>query len=156
MLHVLILRYTVPEAQAEPHVPDHVEFLQRHHADGTFVFSGQTVPREIGGAILATGLDRSAVEKVAAADPLVVAGVGSYEAYRDMVRFTDHITSEPLRLRLLDALDGRGAFRRFRDIVFDGPAEVLTHWPIYRQERALGRARAWLASQGYRSAPGDR
>jgi uncharacterized protein YciI len=79
VLHVLILRYPVPEAEAEPHVPDHVEFLQRHHSDGTFVFSGQTVPREIGGVILATGMDRSAIEKVAATDPLVAAGVGSYE-----------------------------------------------------------------------------
>jgi hypothetical protein len=52
-----------------------------------------------------------------------------------MLRFTDHITSEPLRQRLLDALNGRGAFRRFRDIVFDGPPEVLTQWQIYRQER---------------------
>jgi hypothetical protein len=77
----------------------------------------------------------------------------SGESYRDMLRFTDHVTSEQLRLRLLDALDGRGAFRRFRDIVFNGPAEVLTHWQIYRQERELGRARAWLASHGYRSAP---
>jgi uncharacterized protein YciI len=341
VLHVLILRYTESDAEAEPHVPDHVEFLQRHHAGGTFVFSGQTVPQEIGGVILAIGLDRLAVEKVAATDPLVMAGVGSYEiitvapdrvhsdlaevlgmpavadsgwdtesfnmmnngrqvlsllaaremepvlqhagqallaelasnaataapyarrcvqhlqdrlwegdeqlaaelrhalgeqvsageygipawpletapvnlsdladgldgdpgqgtgvvdlqtgmilpagitdydppdelnedsdeydedrwlyyrpesgeAYRDMLRFSDHITSEQLRLRLLDALDGRGAFRRFRDIVFNGPADVLTHWQIYRQERALGRAREWLASEGYRSAPTGR
>jgi uncharacterized protein YciI len=339
MLHLLILRYTVPAAEAEPHVPAHIDYLERHHAEGTFLLSGQTEPRETGGAIVATGLDRAAIEKIAATDPFVTAGVASYEivtitpsrvhqdlehllglpaiagngwatgsfralcsgrevlslladremepvlqhagqallaelgldtalatpyarrcvehlqarlwegdahlaaelrdalgehvgadesglagwplekapvdlveladgldgdpgqgagvvdlrtgmvwppgitdydppaeldeeseeyeedrwlyyrpesgaAYRDMLDFTDLISSEGLRHRLLDALDGRGAFGRFRDIVFNGPEDVLTQWQIYRQERALGRARAWLAGEGYRSARG--
>jgi uncharacterized protein YciI len=339
VIHVLILRYTVPAAEAEPHVPGHAEFVERHHADGTFVLSGQTVPEETGGVIMALGMDRAAIEQVAAADPFVTAGVGSYEiitmtpgqahpdleqvlglpavpdsgwdtesfnalrngrgvlflladrgmepvlqhagqgllaglasdaglaapharrcvqllqerlwegdeqlaaelrdalgeqvsageygipawplettpvdlaeladeldgdpgqgtgvvdlqtgvvwppgimdydppdgmdedsddydedrwlhyspesgeAYRDMLRFTDHVTSEQLRLRLLDALDGRGAFRRFRDVLFSGPDDVAARWQIYRQERALGRARAWLASHGFHSKPG--
>jgi uncharacterized protein YciI len=339
MLHLLILRYTGSAAEAEPHVPGHVEFLERYHTEGTFVLSGQMEPQETGGAVVATGVDRAAIEEIAATDPLVTAGVASYEivtitpsrvhqdleqilrmpaiagsgwdtrsfnalrggevlslladremepvlqhagqallaeiasnpdlaapyarrcvehlqerlwegdaelaaelrdalgeqvsadeaglsgwplekapvdlarladeldgdrgqgtgivdlrtgmvfppaitdydpppeldeesedyeedrwlhyrpesgeAYRDMLRFTDRVSSEGLRHRLLDALDGRGAFRRFRDIVFNGPEDVLTQWQIYRQERALGRARAWLAGEGFRPAPAN-
>jgi uncharacterized protein YciI len=338
MMHVLILRYTGPMERAEPHVPDHVEYLQRQHTDGTFLLSGQTVAPQDGEVILATGLDRAAVERLAATDPLVTAGVGTYdiltitpdrvhpdltgllgipavpdigwdldsfhalsagkgtvfllasrplepvlqhagqallaelssaspgarpcaqrcadelqerfwegdqqlalelrhalgeqvsagefgvpawplettpvnladladhldgdpgqgygmvdlqtgvvwppgitdydpppeldqdsadydedrwlsfspesgEGYRDMLKFTDHVNHEQLRQRLLDALDGRGAFRRFRDILHSGPDEVLANWRIFSQERELGRARSWLAHHGYRPAP---
>ncbi|HLQ56220.1 MAG TPA: YciI family protein [Streptosporangiaceae bacterium] len=338
MMHVLILRYTVPIESAEPHVPDHAEYLQRQHADGVFVLSGQAVPPEDGEVIVATGLDRTQIEQLAATDPLVTAGVGAYEiltippdrahpdladvlglpavadtgwdaesfralsigkgamfllasrplepvlqhagqallaelaaaspgadsaarrcaeglesrswegddqlalelrhalgepvsagefgvprwpldtvpvnladlaehldgdpsqghglvdlqagmvwppgsvdydpppemdaesddydedrwlsfspesgeGYRDMLRFTDYVNHEQLRQRLLDALDGRGAFRRFRDVVHSAPEDVLTRWRIYSQERELGRARAWLAYHGYRSVP---
>jgi uncharacterized protein YciI len=334
-MHVLVLFYLVPAEQVEPYVAAHAEYLERHHADGTFVLSGQTVQPSAGGVILATGLDRSGIEEVAAADPFVAAGVGAYdilsvtpgrahpdlmgllgiaavadsgwdaeafaalragkgvvflltsrplepvlqhagqalladlavgtagancaercvhgledrswegdaqlalelraalgeqvsgeppwpleaapvnladlaehldgdpgqgsgvvdlatgmvwppgimdydydpppeldqdsadydenrwlffspesgEGYRDMADFTRQINHEQLRQRLLEALDGRGAFRRFKGILHSGPDDVLTTWQIFRQERALGRARAWLADRGYRSAP---
>ena len=338
MMHLLILRYTVPMAQAEPHVAGHVEYLQRQHAYGTFVLSGQTQPPETGGVILATGLDRADIEQITATDPFVTAGVGTYDiititpdrahpgltgllevpavadtgwdtesyrtlnagkgtvfllasrplepvlqhagqallaelasgsagaescarrcareleerswegdrqlalelrhalgeqvtageygvpawpldksavdlaelaehldgdpsqghgavdlqagmvwpagitdydppaeldqdsadydearwlyfspesgpGYRDMVDFTDHVNHEQLRQRLLDALQGPGAFRRFRDVLHSGHDDALTRWTIFSQERALGRARGWLAQQGYRPAP---
>jgi uncharacterized protein YciI len=338
MMHLLILRYTVPIERAEPHVPDHLEYLERHHGDGTFVLSGQTPPPQAGEAILATGLDRTGIEDLTATDPFVKAGVGAYEiltispdrvhpdladllglpavadtgwdvesfralrsgqgtvfllasrplapvlqhagrallvelaaaspgvepsarrcaqeleerswegdeqlalellhalgepvsagehgipawpletarvdladlaehldgdpsqgqgvvdlqtgivwppgitdydpppeldqdsadydedrwlpyfpesgeGYRDMLAFTDHVNHEQLRQRLLGALDGRGAFRRFRDVLHSAPDDVLTRWHIFSDERALGRARSWLAHHGYRSAP---
>ncbi|RJL21717.1 YciI family protein [Bailinhaonella thermotolerans] len=78
MLHILLVRYTVPEAEVAPHVPAHVAHLERHHADGTFLASGQTVPAELGGAILAVG-DRARIEEIAAADPFAQAGVARYD-----------------------------------------------------------------------------
>lgn len=53
MLHLLSLHYTVPEQAAEPFIPGHVAYLERHHQDGTFLVSGQTVPTSIGGVIIA-------------------------------------------------------------------------------------------------------
>ncbi|MEV4256268.1 YciI family protein [Spirillospora sp. NPDC049652] len=80
MLHVLRLTYTASEAEAAPHVPGHVAFLDRHHAAGTFLLSGQTVPTENGGVILAAGgLDADAVRRLTEEDPFVRAGVGRYD-----------------------------------------------------------------------------
>ncbi|MFC5824390.1 YciI family protein [Nonomuraea insulae] len=78
MLHVLFVRYTAPLDQVTPHVPGHVAYLERWHADGTFLLSGQTVPDDLGGVILARGA-REHVEEVAAGDPFAVAGVAAYE-----------------------------------------------------------------------------
>jgi uncharacterized protein YciI len=78
MLHLLMLRYTASERDAEPYIAAHVDFLERHHGDGTFLVSGQTVPSAHGGAILAAGIDRPTAERIAAEDPFVVAGVAAY------------------------------------------------------------------------------
>ncbi|MCP3061963.1 YciI family protein [Myxococcus sp. K38C18041901] len=78
MLHVLCLEYRLSEAAAAPHVSDHVRFLERHHRSGTFILSGQTVPTALGGVILARGVDRVTVERIAAEDPFVLAGVARY------------------------------------------------------------------------------
>ncbi|MBO2460944.1 YciI family protein [Actinomadura violacea] len=78
MLHLLRLEYTGSEEAAAPHVRDHVAFLDRHHAADTFLVSGQTVPSGQGGLIIAAGVDRATVEKIAAEDPFVRAGVGRH------------------------------------------------------------------------------
>jgi uncharacterized protein YciI len=77
-VHLLSLRYTVSERAAEPHVAAHVAFLERHHAAGTFLVSGQTVPASEGGAIIAAGVDRETAERLTAEDPFVIAGVAAY------------------------------------------------------------------------------
>ncbi|MEU6725752.1 YciI family protein [Nonomuraea wenchangensis] len=78
VLHVLLVRYTAPPAEVAPHVPGHVAYLRRWHADGMFLLSGQTVPDDLGGVILAVG-DRERVERAAAEDPFAVAGVAAYD-----------------------------------------------------------------------------
>ncbi|MDQ0937619.1 YciI family protein [Streptomyces turgidiscabies] len=78
MLHLLSLHYTAPEQAAEPFVPGHVAYLERHHQDGAFLVSGQTVPTSIGGVIIAHGVDRSTIEQITARDPFVVNNVAEY------------------------------------------------------------------------------
>ncbi|MCP3101113.1 YciI family protein [Myxococcus sp. K15C18031901] len=78
MLHVLHLTYRHSEQAAAPHVADHVRFLEEHHRAGTFLFSGQTEPTAHGGVILAKGVDRATVERIASEDPFVLAGVAGY------------------------------------------------------------------------------
>jgi uncharacterized protein YciI len=78
MLHLLLLEYNGSEKDAEPFIAAHVEYLERRHADGTFLVSGQTVPSTQGGAIVAWGVDRDVVERITEEDPFVVAGVAAY------------------------------------------------------------------------------
>jgi hypothetical protein len=61
--------------------------------------------------------------------------------------------SDPGRAdQLLIAIDGRGAFRRFKDTIARWPDE-LERWYRFSDERCRGRAREWLAASGYRAAP---
>jgi hypothetical protein len=73
---------------------------------------------------------------------------GSRDGYRDMERFIGTVR-DPVRADLLDvAITGRGAFRRFRDVLERWPEEV-ERWHAFSTERERGRARAWLAAAGY-------
>jgi uncharacterized protein YciI len=76
----------------------------------------------------------------------------SGDGYRDMLDFAADLPDGLLREQLFRALDGRGAFRRFRDVLSnDAHAVQLTRWLLFREERELGRARDWLATAGYRT-----
>jgi len=50
------------------------------------------------------------------------------------------------------AITGRGAFRRFKDVIDRWPDEI-ERWRVFSDERRMGRAREWLAAHGYRPAP---
>ena len=83
---------------------------------------------------------------------LDVVGEGSREAYQDMVDFTESVTEQATRDDLSAALDGRGAFRRFQTAL-DRHEQYRVHWRVLSTERRSGRARAWLAQQGYDAVP---
>lgn len=76
---------------------------------------------------------------------------GSRRAYNDMVDFTATRESRTLAARLERALEGRGAFRRFKDVLFDWP-EDRDAWFVFFEDRRRGRAREWLADAGHRPA----
>lgn len=82
---------------------------------------------------------------------LLVEPQGSRDGYRDMERFLATITDRRLVDRLERALEGRGAFRRFRDLLRPHD-ELWDRWQVFSDERTRGRARAWLALHGYRAA----
>jgi hypothetical protein len=83
---------------------------------------------------------------------LWVEGEGSRAAYRDMVLFTETLTDPDKVERLRDALDGRGAFRRFRNVLSRW-SDDFTRWHFFSDDRQRGRARAWLADRGYTPDP---
>jgi hypothetical protein len=82
---------------------------------------------------------------------LGVHGEGSRSGYRDMVAFIDTVADGDRADRLGIAIQGRGAFRRFRDVLGRWPDE-LERWYEFSGERKRGRARVWLADAGYRVA----
>ncbi len=73
---------------------------------------------------------------------------GSRDAYGDMEDFIEALSDEDRADRLSIAISGRGAFRRFKDVLGRWPGE-LEAWYAFSDERQRGRARAWLAAAGY-------
>ena len=69
----------------------------------------------------------------------------SREGYRDMEHFIATVASPRLRDRLDRAITGRGAFRRFRDVLAEHPPEE-TRWYAFEQQRAQQRIIDWLES----------
>jgi hypothetical protein len=76
---------------------------------------------------------------------------GSHDGYRDMERFIATVADPEIADRLEIAITGKGAFRRFKDVLSRWPEE-LGRYVIFRDERQRGRARAWLVAEGYRPA----
>lgn len=74
--------------------------------------------------------------------------VGSKEGWRDMAAFAERQRNEDLRQRLERAIQGSGAFRRFRDLVHD--KDLAEQWYAFSTDRHLGRAREFLAGEGIR------
>ncbi len=67
----------------------------------------------------------------------------SREQYRWMERFVVAVADQPLRERLLVAIDGKGAFRRFKDVLLAFPAE-RERWFAYRSELLHLHIQTWL------------
>lgn len=73
---------------------------------------------------------------------------GSRDGYRDMEAFIDRLDNDHAADLLAVAIQGRGAFRRFKDTLARWP-DLLQEWFAFSDDRQRGRARAWLADQGY-------
>ncbi|MFJ8212965.1 YciI family protein [Streptomyces sp. NPDC096033] len=76
-MFVMELMYTAPIEDVEEEMDAHLAWLDGYYASGVFLASGRKVPRE-GGVILAHGVSRAEIEKIAAEDPFSVAGVCEY------------------------------------------------------------------------------
>jgi hypothetical protein len=85
---------------------------------------------------------------------LPVSCEGSQAAYGDMVDFIEALSDEDRADRLSIAISGRGAFRRFKDVVARRPDD-LERWYAFSGERQRGRARAWFVSRGTLSRSGQ-
>ncbi|MGX4694636.1 UPF0158 family protein [Streptomyces sp. JNUCC 63] len=79
---------------------------------------------------------------------------GSCDAYHDMEDFIITLDDQGLARFLGIAIQGPGAFHRFKDMPATSPAQ-LRRYRLFAAERQYGRARAWLTDQGYRPTPPD-
>jgi hypothetical protein len=85
-------------------------------------------------------------------DLIAIDPLPSYVWYQDMADFAEGISDERAGRRLARALDGRGAFRRFKNELYDEYPELLSLWHKFSDIRANRRAVEWLAD----NAPVDR
>lgn len=74
---------------------------------------------------------------------LRVEPASSREQYRWMEKFVGSVSDEPLRDRLIISIDGKGAFRRFKDVLLAYPAE-RERWFSYRAELLHWHIQQWL------------
>ncbi|MET0340380.1 MAG: UPF0158 family protein [Polyangiales bacterium] len=73
--------------------------------------------------------------------------VSSREQYRWMERFIATVEEGPLRQKLLQSIDGKGAFRRFKDVLVGFPVD-RERWFAFRSERLRTCMEGWLDAQG--------
>jgi hypothetical protein len=81
-------------------------------------------------------------------DLILIDPLPPYVWYQDMVDFADGISDRGAGERLRRSLEGKGAFRRFKNTLYQGHPELVTAWHDLRDARARVRAVQWLADQG--------
>jgi hypothetical protein len=74
---------------------------------------------------------------------LRVEPASSREQYRWMERFVGSVSDAALRERLIISIDGKGAFRRFKDVLLAYPAE-RERWFSYRADLLHWHIHNWL------------
>jgi hypothetical protein len=82
----------------------------------------------------------------------------SYEAFKDMEAFIETVADIELRDRLLDALDRRRPFRRFKDVLIEFPEEQQ-QWYAFQNARLREHIVEWLHDEGIEpiaAEPGER
>lgn len=91
--------------------------------------------------------EADAVERGLGTRFIEVPAANSRDGHEDMVAFINTVASPRLQERLWGAIRGRGAFRRFNDVLAGSPTE-RERWFAFRDGRVRRRVLAWLADQG--------
>jgi hypothetical protein len=81
-------------------------------------------------------------------DLILIDPLPSYIWYQDMVDFADGISDRGVGERLRRSLEGKGAFRRFKNELYQRHPELISAWHAMRDARARVRAVQWLADEG--------
>jgi hypothetical protein len=92
-----------------------------------------------------TGIDGQNPVDLDELDLTVIDPLPSHVWYRDMADFAALVQDEQAARRLSRAIQGRGAFRRFKDELHEEYPELLPAWYDFRDARARHRAVEWLA-----------
>jgi hypothetical protein len=79
----------------------------------------------------------------------------SYEGYNLMVEFTEGVWDQKIQRKLSIALDGKEAFRRFKNVLRDYP-EVEKEWFRFKSKRDKKEVKDWLESIGIEMVEGSR
>ena len=120
------------EIAFERNSPDQESFLDLENGDLLAIIEGEP--------------DAAARRAKVANNPdryLRVDPASSREQYRWMERFVASVSDQALRERLLVAIDGKGAFRRFKDVLLAFPAE-RERWFTYRSDLLHFHIQTWL------------
>lgn len=68
--------------------------------------------------------------------------------YRDMSDFVETLSDQDTGQRLARAIEGKGAFRRFKQELYASHEDLISTWHEFRDARANLRALEWLVEEG--------
>ena len=77
-------------------------------------------------------------------DLVAIHPLPSYVWYEEMTDFTELVSDDQAARRLTRAINGRGAFRRFKDELHEEYPDLLPVWYAFRDVRAARRGVDWL------------
>jgi hypothetical protein len=92
-----------------------------------------------------TGIDGQTPVDLDELDLVCIDPLPSWVWYQDMADFAETITDERAGRGLARAIQGKGAFRRFKDELHQEYPDLLPTWYAFRDARARRRAVQWLA-----------
>ena len=95
-----------------------------------------------------TGIDGENLVEIDDLDLIPIDPLPSHVWFRDMADFAGGISDTAVGGRLKQALQGRGAFRRFKNELYERHLELISAWHSFRGVRAERRAVQWLCDQG--------
>ena len=116
----------------ENNAPEVHSFLHLETGDVTRIVDGVAEPG------MRARMSRDATQ-------LRVNAVSSREQYRWMERFIESVEEPELHAELAAAIDGKGAFRRFKDVLINHPVD-RERWFSFRSERLRACMEAWLTA----------
>lgn len=90
-----------------------------------------------------TGVDGENPVEIDELDLIPIDPIPSYVWYQDMADFAEDISDDAAVRRLTRALQGRGAFSRFRNQLHEHHPELISAWHSLRDIRAQRRAVVW-------------
>jgi Uncharacterised protein family (UPF0158) len=134
-MRVAPINWTDLETAFERNSPDTESFLDLRSGEVVTVSQGAIDYAEQRGKVQTGGEHFLRVEPAA-----------SREQYKWMERFVAGVTDEALRERLVIAIDGKGAFRRFKDVLLNYPAE-RERWFSYRSDLLHWHMQKWLEKE---------
>ena len=95
-----------------------------------------------------TGIDGENPVEIDELDLIPIDPLPSYVWYQDMVDFAEGISDRAAGRRLSATLQGKGAFRQFKNEVYGHHPELISAWQAMRDARAIVRAVQWLVDEG--------
>jgi hypothetical protein len=120
----------------------------RHDPDNAQSFDLPTILSQIGVSDWETEMLLAAdlVERDFSSRFVKIPKIEGHEAYRVMEDFIFTVENERLARQLEEAIIGRGAFRRFKDVLSRNERE-RNRWFAFSYERTMQEIRDWLAAK---------
>ena len=132
IMRTIPFRWNELEMAFERNAPDTESFVDVRTGEVIVIVDGQPEAGELRTRVVAGGEQYVKIEPAS-----------SREQYKWMEQFVAMVDDPALRERLLISIDGKGAFRRFKDVLLNYPAE-RERWFNYRADLLHWQMQQWM------------